>query len=717
MGDHNRFSLSLEKLDKLAEDIAKLDVPRVVKTSDKVLPSFQHDGYLEEANKKSLKWNSRFFVLRDSCLLSYDSDHPAKIVEPETCVCLGKCKVQLLEQQDELNKLVGGLIDCAGKQYCIHITTRPDKEHILLCASSEEVRQQWVNAIKVARNITHANMVRLAVENRVFAEEKGAVQVTLDNTTSALAIFSNREYIQKTPITGGAEGWLHTVGFKNSAEDEGKKGVFGSMLGGIFGSSELKKLKKRYCILRDSHLLLYEAGDALLKPRGVMYLVASTAETLPDDSSGHFRFRCSSPLCGDYIDFSASSEKRRKRWMFSLKIGARVTFPDFKMLMQEHSLLADAVMTPRAGPAAVPHKPTLEPDPTSTSGDFMFENLDLQDTEVDAGAEQPYGLDGMPLLRNPSGKLVDVQGIELLPTTPRFGASGVQLDNFNRALPLGAVPMFTAELTPIGVGPDGKHYLADGTQVPESDPHFDAHGNQLDGDTVKAAEAVATNVSMELKVRARLLGDDSGSAEAMVDVLGRTFRDMRDGETQGKLINADGDEVPLMSARVVSTGGEAGGELQLQDYESRKKPEATMATLVVKVDAEDSADDSQEVVSVDVDERTTLQDVRLAIQSDMANLFPPEGFFLFMLDMAPLSKHEEGTRLAMRCLPEITIRGGRDVILQETLAQAPSAVKKVAAMIEAEEKKKQEQKEFELVMERVRSGKFLKPVKTSLLLG
>ncbi len=36
-----KFSLSLEKLDKLAEDIAKLDIPRVVKSGDKNLPTFQ----------------------------------------------------------------------------------------------------------------------------------------------------------------------------------------------------------------------------------------------------------------------------------------------------------------------------------------------------------------------------------------------------------------------------------------------------------------------------------------------------------------------------------------------------------------------------------------------------------------------------------------------------------------------------------------------------
>ena len=59
---------------------------------------------------------------------------------------------------------------------------------------------------------------------------------------------------------------------------------------------------------------------------------------------------------------------------------------------------------------------------------------------------------------------------------------------------------------------------------------------------------MATNVSVAIKVRAKLRGDDA-KPEA-VDVLGRTFRAMTDQKsTDGLLINADGDAVPLASAR------------------------------------------------------------------------------------------------------------------------------------------------------------------------
>lgn len=632
-------------------------------------------------------------MLRDSCLLSYDSDDLDKIVEPQTCVCLGKCKVQLLDDEEELNKLVGGLINCAGKKYCVHITTRPDKEHVLLCCSSAEDRKEWVDSIKIARTITHANMVKLSVENRVLAEEKGATEVALAEESSALVIFSNPEYIQKTPIAGGAEGWLKTVGFKKAhAENEGKKGKFANMMDGLFGPSELKKLKKRYCILRDSHLMLYDAGDALLKPRGVMYLVGTEVEHLADDETGTFRFRCGSPECGDYIDFVASTEKRRRKWVFALKIASRVTYPDFRILMQEHQLLASVTMTPRI----TPNQPTMQ---AITGPVISLDDVDLQDAQVDPGTEQPYDENGQPFLRSPEGKLVDLSGNDVVPATPRFDAGGAQLDNFNRPLPAGAVPMFTNDGQPIGVGPDGQHYLADGTIVSQDEAHFDVKGEQLSPDQIRAAGAIAQHINVALKVHAKL---NPGASETAVDVLGRTFRE---ANHDGQFVNADGLVVPPASARQYRA---ATGELvdynALQDA-SRKG--------VLKIVVEDGGDHQHddfgvEIGNIEVDSKTTLKDIRYAIQVDVEKHFPD---FLFLLDMTPMLKYEESNFKAIDCLPAIQIRG------KEVTTVAPKSVfsKKVSEMLESEERKKQEQREFENILNRVRAGKFLKPVKESIL--
>lgn len=687
MTQSNRFSLSLDKLDKLAEDVAKLDIARVAKSGNKVVPSFQREGYLEEANKKTLSWVKRFFVLRDSCLLSYDSPDVEKIVEPQTSVCLGKCKVQLLDSQEDLDKLVGGLIDCKGKSYCIHITTRPDKEHVLISCPTAEDRKAWVDAIKVARTVTHANMVKLSVENRVLAEDKGAAEVALMHSTSALAIFSNKEYIQKTPIAGGAEGWLKTVGFKRATDKKGKKMT--QMLDGLFGQSELKKLKKRYCILRDSHLMLYDAGDALLKPRGVLYLVGTKVELLDDDETGTFRFRCTNPEVGDYIDFVASSEKRRRKWVFALKIGARVTYPDFRMLLEEHALLANVVMTPRASAPSAPNVPAIQveapPDPS-------IEDIDLQEHQLDPGTTQPYDGAGDPMLRNPEGKWVDVKGEEVLATTPRYSSSGEQLDSFNRPLPPGAVPMFTKDGTPIGVGPDGRHYLPDGTEVPKDGAHFDASGGELDKNSVTAATTVSQNLNVALKVHAFLAPGN----EAAVDVLGRTFR----GEAEGdNLVNADGNVVPLTSARRMGDHG-------MQAYNPAARPKAKESLKIV---VENSSPDSEDVIElgcVEIDETTTLADVRTLIRKDMEALKFAD--FIFLFDMTPMLKYEEANHRALECMPELHVRGNE--LSFNTQPAGPGFSKKLAEFAKEAERKKQEEEEFTDIMSRVRAGTFLKPV-------
>merc|ERR1712226_1575434 len=152
--------------------------------------------------------------------------------------------------------------------------------------------------------------------------------------------------------------------------------------------------------------------------------------------------------------------------------------------------------------------------------------------------------------------------------------SGQQLDPFNRPLPPGAVPMFDSKGQAIGVGPDKKHYLLDGTEVPAGASHFGADGKEISSDVVKAADAIATDINVAIKVREKLKMDNT-NPEA-VDALGRTFRASND--EGGTLLNADGVEVPLASARGVSKGTG-----QLVAYE-KPASGADRSTLVVKME-------------------------------------------------------------------------------------------------------------------------------------
>jgi hypothetical protein len=228
---------------------------------------------------------------------------------------------------------------------------------------------------------------------------------------------------------------------------------------------------------------------------------------------------------------------------------------------------------------------------------LLTEEFDIQGEQLDPGTRQAYDEKGNPILRAPDGKLVNVEGETINPTAPRFGLDGEQLDAFNRPLPPGAVPMFTAGGVPIGVGPDGVHYLPDGTIVLQNDPHFDAKGNQLSQGTVDSSNAVAANVSVAIKVRAKLKGDNA-QGEA-VDVLGRTFRGVEAG---GKLINADGQEVPMASARLVDN---ASGKLV--QYQEKKEETNQIHQLLIKADSDG---EERELGSVEISDSMSLKDVR-----------------------------------------------------------------------------------------------------------
>jgi hypothetical protein len=416
------------KLDILADDLKKLQVKTVIKVGkdSAPVPAFQRQGYLEKLGHSRSKWFRRFFVLRDSFLLSYNLQKSDFTVEPRAAIHLGGASAQLTEH--------------SGKPFCFLITTQ-QKDRFLFAAATEEERDTWLRDISEARNITHATMIKIAVENQCLAEERGAANVARDNSSSALALFSNAEYIHNTPITGGAEGWLRTIGF--NADEEKKK-------------EKKDKMAKCYFILRDSHLLMFHGGDILTKPRGAMYLLGT--EVIVDDENSkekEYHFKVKSYECGDEIGLVASSRKVRQRWVNALAVGARVTYPDFSILLKEHEILAKAALTPRSGPPQQANQPA--PEAMGPPMPVMGENIDLQGEQLDPGTKQAYDAQGNPVLRNPEGKLVDMEGKEVDVKQPRFADSGEQLDPFNRPLPPGAVPMFNQDGAAIGVGPDGQH--------------------------------------------------------------------------------------------------------------------------------------------------------------------------------------------------------------------------------------------------------------------
>jgi hypothetical protein len=309
-----------------------------------------------------------------------------------------------------------------------------------------------------------------------------------------LSVFSNSEYVQDTPLDGGMEGWLSTTGFNIDTQ-------------ALAAIGKRAPWKRFYFILKDSHLLMFQNGDAFAKPRGVMYLVGTITGPLPDNSNDvPNRFTIQSRSCvEDSVELAAASLESMVRWVQALQVGSRVTFPDFRLLEKERQIFASVVLTPRrAASCGLSERPqiTAEPPPS-----LLAEEVDIDGNILPLGTVQPYDEHGNAYISSHDGSLIhSTTGHMLPPTAPRYSANGEQLDSFNRPLPPDAVAMFDARGRPIGVGPDGFHYTVDGRIIDSRSEHYDADGTKLSQEVVDAANKIATNLAVAAKIRARLQG-------------------------------------------------------------------------------------------------------------------------------------------------------------------------------------------------------------------
>jgi len=665
---------SQAKIDKLVEDLEKLSMQSAMESKQTGgVPSFQRQGYLEKLGHSRQKWFKRFFVLRDSFMLSYNLQKSDYTTEPRSAIHMGGSVVCKSESTNE-------------REFCFDVVTDTG-DQFKFCASSSAERRSWIDDLLIAKEITHASMVKLAVENQCLAEEKGMASVAREASTSALATFSNLQYVQDTPLTGGIEGWLSTTGF--------------NFTGGSSGSLLKKSPWKRcYFMLRDSHLLMFNSGDILTKPRGVMYLVGTHVEVVNAQENS---FRVKSVECGDQIDLMSSGEKGLRRWKRALAVGARVTYPDYKLLEDERVVLAEVVLTPRAPTPRGPAANEMRDAPS-----VLEDNYDLLGQELGPGEVQAYDEYGSPLIRHPGGdgnenmkgQLINSNTGEVVPPTmERFSAMGEPLDAFNRPLPPGAVSMYDANNMPIGVGPDGLHYTPDGEVVDKFATHYDAAGTELTQDIINAADLVAPTISVAMKVKSALRTD---AAPMAMDPLGREFQSME----ADSLVTADGFAVPSTARRVEMEG-------KLVTYEEAQAKGAEVAapaaaepensTLIVMMESEEG---ESQLGFLEVDAKSTLFMVRGTIKNDMQI-----EDFVFLHEGVPLTKMEEKTKLAHKFSPEITVRGRELKTTEEVKPMAEKTFTKKVAMIEQEKNKvEEEQAEFFNVLNKVKEGKFLKSV-------
>jgi len=158
-------------------------------------------------------------------------------------------------------------------------------------------------------------------------------------------------------------------------------------------------------------------------------------------------------------------------------------------------------------------------------------------------------------------------------------------------------------------------------------------------------------------------------------------------------------------------------ELRKEEEERAKAEAAAAAAAAAQVQAEpekktlkiniQNEEDEVELGNVEIEEGSTLSDVRVVVAS---KLNVPK--FAFLVEGVPLTKYEEANKLAVNCLPEITIRGADLTPQQKPETKFTTNTKASKFQIE-EEKRKKEQEEFLNILNKVKAG-YLRNVQKDL---
>jgi len=345
------------------------------------------------------------------------------------------------------------------------------------------------------------------------------------------------DYASDVPVKGGIEGVVYTNGITQPGDPD-----------------VAKEWKPMYCIVKDAYFLLYDCvnhSELVTEPLAILHLggavevikgavekedemaeegeVAESAgldreviarQNLAADSKldKHF-FTVMQTKDGDAsVSMYVTSEQECKNWVTKLQMAALVTIRNVMLAaIDKESISVEAGINPTG--------------------------RDLLGRLLDPGALQPFDERLKPLYRHPDGRTLNRDMTPHEIKAARISVDKTPLDFYNRPLPPGAVPMFTAApVEPIGVGVDGKHYAyPSGRVLKVSDKHFDAAGRALSGDVVKAAGAVQSTLKLATIVRSSILAKEK---LPIYDAFGRILRKQRDGS----LLTLDGQRLPSNAA-------------------------------------------------------------------------------------------------------------------------------------------------------------------------
>jgi hypothetical protein len=178
--------------------------------------------------------------------------------------------------------------------------------------------------------------------------------------------------------------------------------------------------------------------------------------------------------------------------------------------------------------------------------------LDLQGAPYDPICVQPYDDAQKPIYRHPDGRLVTRELAPVGIDTKLFSKSHQPLDFYLRPLPPNAVAMFAANpREPIGVGVDGKHYAyPSGREYSEKDPHFDAEGQPLPPDTIKAANMILPALKIACIVQSSNITREKG---VVFDAFGRRLNKTKDGKLltrEGAVLGANAAIFDAVGSRI-----------------------------------------------------------------------------------------------------------------------------------------------------------------------